>query len=148
MYPIILEIHSVIRFVVLIAVVLAILSSFAGWFGSREYTKGNKALNLITLISAHTQALFGLILYFLSPYVGTSDMGSAMKNTTLRYWTVEHFFMMLIAVVLITIGYSKSKKALDSVSKHRLVAIFYTLATIIVIVAIQMSGRPLLGMSR
>lgn len=148
MYPTLLDIHSIVRFVILFAVVISILLAFTGWFGNKEYTKGNKAINLITLISAHTQLVLGLILYFVSPFASTGNMGAAMKDPVLRYWTVEHSAMMIVAIVLITIGYSKSKKALSSTEKHRLIAIFYTLAALIVIVAISMSGRPLLEMSR
>lgn len=148
MYPLILDTHSIIRFVVLFAAIISIVLAFAGWFGNKEYTKGNKIINLITLISSHIQLVVGLILYFISPNVLTANMGAAMKNDTLRYWTVEHISMMIIAIVFITIGYSKSKKVIASVEKHRTIAIFFTLAAIIVVVAINLSGRPLLGMSR
>ena len=148
MYPALLDTHSIIRFIILFTSVASILLAFVGWFGNKDYTKGNKVLNLLTLISAHIQLVIGLILYFISPNVLTQDMGSAMKDHVLRYWTVEHITMMIAAVVLITIGYSKSKKALTSVEKHRTIAVFYTLAVVIVIVAIVLSGRPLLGMSR
>jgi len=147
MYSTLLQIHSILRFVVLILVVIAIVSAFAGWFGRKEYTSTSKKINLFTLISAHTQLLVGLILYFVSPNVLTSNMAAAMKDSTLRYWTVEHISMMIIAIVLVTVGYSKSKKAFGAVEKHRNIAIFYTLAAIIVVVAISLSGRPLLGMS-
>ena len=148
MYPALLNTHSIIRFVVIIASLLSVLLAFAGWFGNKEYTKGNKVLNLLTLISAHIQLVVGLILYFKSPLVMTQNMGAAMKDNTLRYWTVEHISMMIVAIVLITVGYSKSKRALASTEKHRLIAIFYTLAIIVVLVAIGMSGRPIFGMSR
>ena len=53
--------------------------------------------------------------------------------------------MMIFAVVLITVGHSKSKKAADAVLKHRTVAIFYGLALVIILAAIVQSGRPILG---
>lgn len=148
MYQALLHSHSTIRFVVIIASTLSVLLAFAGWFGNKEYTKGNKILNLLTLISAHIQLLVGLALYFVSPLVMTQNMGAAMKDNTLRYWTVEHISMMIVAIVLITIGYSKSKRALAPVEKHRLIAIFYTLAIIIVLVAIGMSDRNIFAVGR
>lgn len=145
MYSFLLEAHSGLRYVVMLLLIVAIILSLAGWFGNKTFTAGNKRVNLFTLISTHIQFVLGLILYFVSPYVKTGDMGTAMKDATLRYWTVEHILMMLIAVVLITVGYSKSKKLLSDVAKHKTVAIFYSLAFIIVIVAIILSGRPLIG---
>ena len=148
MYPALLDTHSIIRFVVIIASAFSIFLAFAGWFSTSKYTKIHKVLNLLTLISAHTQLLVGLVLYFISPNVMTQNMGAAMKNATLRYWTVEHISMMIIAIVLIPIGYSKSKKVEEAIRKHRIIATFYTIAAIIVIAAIAMSGRPILAMSR
>ncbi|MVN92229.1 cytochrome B [Mucilaginibacter aquatilis] len=139
-YQIIKYLHSGLRFVVLILIVLAILQALAGWLGNKTYSQGNRKLNMFAMISAHTQFLFGLILYFVSPFV---QFGSnTMKEATTRYWTVEHIAMMLFAIVLITIGHSKSKKATLPQLKHRAIAIFYILAVLIIIVAIVQSKRP------
>jgi hypothetical protein len=145
LYSIILQAHSGLRYLVMLTLILAILQSFAGWFGNKDFTPGNKKINLFALISAHIQFVLGLVLYFLSPFVKAGDMAVAMKDDNLRYWTVEHIAMMLIAIALITVGYSKSKRILNDVSKHRTVAIFYTSALILIIVAIVLSNRPLIG---
>ncbi|MBC7915499.1 MAG: cytochrome B [Pyrinomonadaceae bacterium] len=145
MYQTLLSAHSGFRYVVMLTLVAAIILALAGWLGGRKYTDGNKRINLFALISAHIQFLVGLTLYFLSPFVRTDDMAAAMKEDSLRYWTVEHIVMMLVAIVLITIGYSKSKKIADDVAKHRTVAVFYILAFVLIIAAIAMSGRPVIG---
>jgi hypothetical protein len=145
MYQFLLEAHSGFRYLVMLTLIGAILLSFIGWFTKKTFTTGNKRINLFALISSHIQFVLGLILYFNSPYVKTDDMGTAMKSSVLRYWTVEHGIMMIIAIALITIGYSKSKRLLDDVAKHRTTAIFYSLGLIIVLVAIQLSGRPVIG---
>lgn len=74
-------------------------------------------------------------------------MAMAMKDSISRYWTVEHAIMMILAIVLITVGHSKSKKALVGSVKHRNIAIFYTAALLIIIAAINMSGIPFWMMS-
>ncbi|MXV51575.1 cytochrome B [Pedobacter sp. HMF7647] len=146
MYKFLLELHSGFRYIVFILVIVALVQAFSGWLGDRNYTKNNKRINLFAMISAHTQFLFGLILYFVSPFVQLNNMGSAMKDDTTRYWTVEHIVMMLFAIVLITIGHSRSKKAESNQEKHRSIAIFYSLAFIVIVVAIVLSKRPLIGM--
>lgn len=113
----------------------------------KGYTNGNRKLNLFAMISMHIQLLIGLVLYFLSPKVNLGDFGGAMKDAVSRYWTVEHALMMIIAIVIITIGHSKSKKAETGESKHKVVAIFYTISFAIVLLTISMSGYPILGMS-
>ncbi len=139
--------HSGWRYVVLALVLIAIITAFAGWFGKNNYTNGNRKLNLFAMVSMHIQLLIGLALYFMSPKVNLGDFGGAMKDAVSRYWTVEHALMMIIAIIFITIGHSKSKKAASGATKHKQVAIFYTISLAIVIGAIYMSGYPILAMS-
>jgi hypothetical protein len=139
MYNFLLQAHSGFRYIVSVLLILAVIIAIAGWLGKSNYSEGNRKLNLFTLISAHIQLLLGLALYFVSPFVQFNK--NTMSDDTLRYWTVEHITMMIIAVVLITIGHSKSKKALSPVAKHKTIAIFYTIALIIIVLAIYMSKR-------
>lgn len=147
MYNFIKHLHSGFRYVVLLLVLTAIIGAFMGWLGNKKYTNGTRKLNLFAMVFVHIQILLGLILYFLSniTQVAMNNWGEAMKNQTLRYWALEHVVMMLLAMVLITIGHSKSKKAVTDVLKHRTIAIYYTLSLIVIVVAILQSGRPLLG---
>ena len=147
LYKILLQAHSGIRYLVMLLLLVAIVVAFMGWFGNKTYTDGNRKINLFTLIFTHIQLLFGLFLYFKSPFSQASNMADAMKDSTLRYWTVEHAVMMVIAVALITIGHSKTKKLQEALAKHRTVAIFFSLALIVIIAAIVQSGRPLFGMT-
>jgi hypothetical protein len=144
-YKIFLELHSGFRYIVLLLLLLSIIRSWADWLGSKSYSEGNRKLNLFAMISVHTQLLFGLILYFLSPFVQFNS--DTMKVHDTRYWTVEHLTGMIIAIILITIGHSKSKKAASPVAKHKSIAIFYTLGLVIIAAVIVMSGRGLVGMT-
>jgi hypothetical protein len=130
MYTGLLHLHSILRYVVLILVLLSIFQAFAA--GNKPYTAANKKVNLFALISAHTQLLIGLVLYFISPKVDFSQMSDPIT----RYWNVEHISMMVLAIVLITIGYSKSKKAIEAKAKHRAIYVYYTIAIVVVLLAI------------
>ena len=147
MYTTLFGLHSGLRYIVLILLVLALLLAIVGLFGKKPYTETNRKINLFAMIFTHTQLLVGFVLYFFSPLVNYSNMGEAMKDTTTRYWTVEHLVMMLFAIVLITIGHSRSKKAIEAINKHRAIALYYGLAVLVIVLAIYQSGRPLLGMS-
>ena len=135
------ELHSGFRYIVFILVLLAIIQSLLGWLGKKPYTGTNLKINLFALISAHTQLLIGIVLYFLSPNVQFN--GFTMKNSVTRYFTVEHWVMMLIAIVLITVGYSKSKKLILPEGKHKIVAIYYLTAFFVIIVTILAGHLPL-----
>src|ERR1700748_1799929 len=122
MYNFLLQLHSGFRYIVMVLVLLAILQSLVGWFGNRPYTNTNRKINLFAMISAHTQLLIGLVLYFVSPMVQFGK--TTMTDATTRYWTVEHITMMIFAVALITVGHIRSKKVLAPAGKHRAIAIF------------------------
>jgi uncharacterized membrane protein len=145
MYQFLFGLHSGIRYIVILLFALALVMALVGLFGRRSYTEANRKVNLFSMISAHIQLLTGLILYFVSPKVMFSNMSAAMKDPVIRYWTVEHLVMMLFAVILITIGHSRSKKAIDAVNKHRAIALFYGLALLVILLAIYQSGRPIFG---
>lgn len=137
--------HSGFRYVVMILVLLAIIQALLGVIGKKPFTEGNRKLNLFAMISAHTQLLIGIILYFLSPFVQFNS--ETMKQPETRYWTVEHWVMMLFAIALITVGHIRSKKAVLPEAKHRAIVLFYTLAIVVIVAAIIQSHRPLLGMT-
>jgi quinol-cytochrome oxidoreductase complex cytochrome b subunit len=130
MYTGLLHLHSILRYVVLILVLLSILQAVTA--GSKPYTPANKKVNLFALISCHLQLVIGLVLYFLSPNVDFSKM----SEPTYRYWNVEHISMMILSIALVTVGYSKSKKAIEAKAKHKAIYVFYTLGLVIVLLAI------------
>lgn len=145
MYNFLFSLHSGLRYLVLLFLVLALVSGIIALFGKKDYTPANRRINLFALIFTHTQLLAGLILYFFSPFVNYGNMGEAMKDPGTRYWTVEHAVLMIFAVILITVGHSRSKKAELAMAKHRAIVTYYGLALLVIIVAIYQSGRPLLG---
>ena len=139
MYNGLLFAHSYLRYIVLILLIIVIIASVIGLVNKKPYTDGDNKLGLSLFIATHLQLLLGLILFFVSPVVHFS--GQAMKNPETRYWLVEHNTAMLIAIVLITLARTTSKKMADSQAKHRRMLIFNLIALIIIVVAIAMSGR-------
>lgn len=135
-YTIFLYIHSWLRWIILLLGLIAIIKAYAGWLGEKPYTKGDNGISAAFMGTLHLNLLVGLILYFfLSPYVQTAfnDFGAAMRQPEIRFWAVEHILMNIIAVVVAQVGRSKAKKAVDTIRKHKLTAIFYTIAFILLL---------------
>lgn len=139
MYTGLLHTHSAIRYVVLILLIAVIIQSLLGLINKKPYTSLDNRVGLFLFIATHTQLLLGLILFFVSPFVQFS--GAAMKDPSSRYWLVEHNTAMLIAIVLITLARTTSKKMTDAQAKHRRMFIFNTIALAIILVTIWLSGR-------
>lgn len=151
MYPIVLTLHSLLRWAVLILAVLAVARAFSGWLGKKPWSAADDQAGGWFTISMDVQLLLGLLLYgFLSPLTAAamSDFGAAMGSTGLRYFAVEHATLNVIAVVLAHIGRARSRRAPDALTKHRRAAIFFGLALLAVLAAIPWPflagvGRPL-----
>lgn len=136
MYSTVYFIHSWWAYLVVLVLVIASINSLVGFFSKKEYGANDFRVSLFTLIVSHIQLLIGIVLYFVAPYFQAFSevgMGGVMKDSTLRLYLVEHPLIMIIAVTLITIGYSRHKKKLTSHPKFKILAIFYTLALIFVL---------------
>lgn|SRR5690606_6961112 len=137
MYTTIQFLHSYWAYLVLLIIVLATINALAGFFSKKEYSHKDFRISLFALIVTHIQFLIGLVLYFVSPLglqnISNVGMGEVMKNSTFRLYAVEHPMVMLLTVIFITIGYSKHKKQLLSNGKFKTLAIFYTIALILML---------------
>ncbi len=127
-----LHTHNLLRYLILLLILISLVKSFSGWFGKKQYLPGDKKIALFTLIAAHLQLVLGLTIYFMKEW--HTQLGN-MGNPA-RFWSLEHLSMMIVAIALITIGYSSSKKAATDEAKHKRVAIFYLLALIVIFLAI------------
>ncbi|MFD1553617.1 cytochrome B [Putridiphycobacter roseus] len=141
MYNGLLHAHSGLRWIALFFILAAIIISFTS--KGKPYSAMEKKLALFTLISFHIQLVIGLYLYFTSPKVNFFE--GFMKDSVARFFNVEHIFGMLIAIVLITMGYSKSKKKTEASAKRKTIKTFYIIGLLILIATIPWPFRGLGG---
>ena len=142
MYIGLLHLHNVLRWLILIAALVVLLKYFIGWFSQKKWQKSDHILGVIFTALIDLQFLTGIVLYFfISPITKTAfqDFGAAMKNADLRFYAVEHALMMLVAVALVHIGWSRSKKAATDKSKFSQALIFFGIAYVIIIALIPWS---------
>ena len=142
MYGIVLNVHSWLRWVVIIAMLWTILRAVLP--GPRDWTPADDRSLRISLVALDVQFLLGLLLYFvLSPFTrqAMSDMGAAMQSPGLRFFAVEHLVGMLIAMTLAHVGAVRIRKAVPE-RRHRLAAIFFVLALLAVLASIPWPGLP------
>lgn len=130
--------HSFIAYAVLILLAVAAINGILGVASKKAFKAGDRKLALFALIFTHVQLLIGLILYFVSPMVQSFSV--AMKDSALRLYALEHPLINIIAVVLITIGWSSHKKKTDDTSKFKSFAVFYTLGLILILSRIPWSN--------
>lgn len=131
--------HSGLRWIALILLLVAIYNAFT----AKNYEKKHRLVNMFAMISLHTQLLIGLALYFTSAKVQFT--AGWMKEAMYRFYGMEHLMGMLIAIVLVTIGHSKSKKATESAAKFKAIKLWYVLALILILAFIPWPFRTALG---
>ena len=136
------HLHSFMPYLLLTVLLFAFVKSVIAYRLKHPHTEGHRKNGLILMVLAHTQFLIGGILYFVSPIStsGLNDFGLAMKDPTLRLYTLEHPLTMILAIVLITVAYSKSKKDISSHLKHKIKCIYFGLALVLILSKIPWSA--------
>ena len=145
MYSAVLLTHSWLRWLVLIAGLLAVMRAFSGRSRRRPWMPADERAGLMFITALDLQFLLGLLLYFaLSPFTreALTDFGAAMKNPGLRFWAVEHAFGMIVAVALAHVGRARTKSLRDDVRRQRAAFLFYMLALIVILLSIPWPGMP------
>jgi NADH:ubiquinone oxidoreductase subunit 2 (subunit N) len=132
------SIHSTLAYAVLAVVAIAVINAFLGLSSKRNFTKNDRSLSLVALILSHIQLLVGLVLWATSPL--GKDAMSQMSNSAMRLTAVEHPLVNIIAIVLITIGWSKHKKEESSNGKFKKIGIFYALGLLLILSRIPWSN--------
>lgn len=136
MYEFVRSAHSSLRWVLLALLLFVIVRNWLAYAQKKQYGKIDNATSGALVGLAHLQLVLGFLLYFgLSPITQAafSDFGAAMKDPYLRMYAVEHFVTMFIAVLLIQVGRIVSKKASNDATRFRKMAIFTSLALLLML---------------
>ena len=130
--------HSGLRWIALGLLVYAIFNALRK---KDFYAKSDRLVNMFAMVSLHIQLVIGLILYFTSSKVSFVD--GWMKNQLLRFYGMEHISLMILAIILVTIGHSKAKRATEPAKKHKTILLFYAIGLILIIASIPWPFRNL-----
>ena len=145
MYPLMLVVHPLLRWVVLAAGLVAFGRALAGMRGRRAWTAGDDRAGQLFVGMLDLQFLIGIALYLVfSPITRAAfqDFGAAMASPILRFWAVEHILGMVIALALAHIGRVRVRKTTDPVRRYKLAAIFFGLALVAIVATIPWPGMP------
>lgn len=134
--------HSGLRWIALILLLYAVFNALNAK-NSGDFSKKDKLVNLFAMVTLHIQLILGLALYFSSGKVNFAE--GWMKQELFRFYGMEHFVGMLAAIILVTIGYSKAKRAETAVQKHKHTLTFYALGLLLILTFIPWPFRTALG---
>jgi hypothetical protein len=132
-------IHSYWAYIVLIILIIAVVNALLGFTSKKEFKAKDLRISLFALIASHIQLIIGFLAYYNSAFyesMRTMGMGEVMKNSELRKPLVEHPLLIIVAIALITIGFSKHKKKTTDVAKFKTITIFYGIALLLILAVI------------
>ena len=141
--------HNLARWALLILAILVIIRSFRGWMNQSTYTDRDKKTTAIFTGIFDMQILIGAILFFSKGWgsVLINSGSSVMSTPAVRFFIVEHWSMMLLAVIAAHIGSAQVKKTSESAKKYLRASIWFSVSFILVLAAIPWPGmaasRPL-----
>lgn len=137
-YGLFVELHSILRWVVLAAGLLAAARAWIGRVGGRPWSSADTGVARAWVVSLDLQALVGILLYgVFNPAIAEAFRNTALavQSRAMRFWVIEHPVAMLAALALAHIGLSKARKA-DGPESQRIASLFFTLALLLVLAAI------------
>jgi hypothetical protein len=146
MYITLLTIHNILRWGVLIGGLYSITRSAMGLINKTDFTASQNRTHAVFIAFCHTQLLVGITLYLVSPKVDAylaQGFGTAMKDSYSRLIVLEHITVNIIAVALIQVGRTLSKKATDAVTKHKRSLIFFSIGLLLILSRIPWQYSPL-----
>ena len=144
MYATLIFLHSMVRWLAFGSLVYA---AFRGWMGlkdQRAFTKADNAWRHWTATALHTQLAIGMLLYFQRPITSYfwSHFSEAIQDREMAFFGIWHISLMLVAVVLATMGSALAKRKTVDAEKFRTMALWFTVALIILLVAIPWPFSP------
>lgn len=136
MYSSLQFLHSYWAFFLLFILIIASVNALIGMRRNRIFKPKDLRLSLFGLIFSHIQLLLGLILYFISPWFdqwSNLGMSGVMNDDNARLYLVEHPFTNILAIVLITMGWSMHKRQSQDAKMFSRIGIFYSLGLLLLL---------------
>ena len=138
LYNISVHAHSGLRWILLVVILIAILTALKRWLSRSPYQTSDKKWFLMSLIFSHLQLVIGLYLYFVSPRVVFNE--STMSDADLRFYSVEHISVMIIAIILVTLGYRVAKSNRTEYTKYKRIFWYFFIALALMVSRIPWPG--------
>jgi len=145
MYSTLLLLHSLARWVVLIFIMYSIYRAFVGYTKNKTFSETDNTFRHWTATVAHIQLMIGMILYTQSPMVKYywKHSETKLQDFEITFFGLIHIALMITAIVLLTIGSAKAKRKQTDKEKFRTILIWFSIALIIIFIAIPWPFSPL-----
>ncbi|WP_240432977.1 hypothetical protein [Taibaiella koreensis] len=145
MYQTLIFYHSIVRWLVLAALLYGVFRAGTGYVSGRPFTRTDNAVRHWTATIAHVQLLIGMLLYWRSPVIHYfwKHFDTAREDNDTMFFGTIHVLMMLTAIVIVTIGSALAKRRTEARAQFRTMLIWFSLALLLILLAIPWPFSPL-----
>lgn len=145
MYSTLITLHSMFRWFVLISLLISIYRAWKGMTSGSVFSRTDNTVRHWTATISHVQLIIGMILYFQSPIVDyfLKNFRIAVTSIEFTFFGMIHSLLMLLAVVVITFGSALAKRKITDREKFRTMFYWFSIALIIILIAIPWPFSPL-----
>lgn len=143
MYLLALTLHSWFRWIVLLGLLTSLFRAYRGWLGGAAFQPLDNTLRHSTATLAHVQLMLGYWLYLISPLLTTFHLRDAEHAPGTLFFGLQHVAAMTLAITVLTIGSAAAKRQATDPAKFRTMAVWFTLALLLILAAIPWPFSPL-----
>src|SRR6266550_3972043 len=133
MYPHLLILHSLLRWLLVLMLVYMLVRAWLGYKRNYSFTSVDNTLRHWTATVAHLQLTVGMVLYFKSPYVAYFWQNPRLEHLPLDYsfFSLIHISLMILAVAVLTVGSAMTKRKVSSQEKFKTIFSWFLVAFVI-----------------
>lgn len=138
-YEWILQLYSLWAILTLTIIFYTILRFFFNAYHNKVFKSTDLRVALFGLIFSNIQFIIGAILYFLSPKFSwwQNGIGEIFQNEEYFFYLVKRPFLIVLAILSITIGWSLFKKAKTEKTRFVRLGIFNLIGFLLLLAAIS-----------
>ena len=140
MYKLLLNTHIWTSVLFLIVSLVLCMMVVRGFIKHKPYTRTLVYLENAFIILLYLGLVLGFILYFFMEPANKYEIHSMAQVNhilSLRFWSVEHFSVMLFALILAQIGKVFTSKSINDHAKFRYAMIYYGSATLATLISLS-----------
>lgn len=136
LYTVVLNLHNLMRWIVLLAGLWTLFRHLTGWLGKGEWLPADRRASRLFPTLLDIEVLLGIVLYAgVSPLMHNAfhDISAILRTPGLRAIAVFHALGMLIALALAHVGKMRAGRIANSVKKHRALFVWYGVSFVLLL---------------
>lgn len=144
-YELLLMYHSNFRWIAILALCILFVWTYIAKKQDAVYTRKTLGFNILLTSIVTVQGILGLLLYSISPIAQAfwTDVSQYVKNRQVRFFGLEHIFMMSLGIILLWINIWRSQKHIGSIFFFKKQLNLYIWIILIMLSSVPWSFSPL-----